>query len=67
VVKFYDKIILLFSGSSWTPDPSIGHLLYSMRGVGPKMIVDEQGVGSNMDEAEEDYEFLVHLLRRCAN
>ena len=35
-----------------------------MRGVGPKMIVDENGVGNNMDEAEEDYEFLTHLLRR---
>ena len=52
------------SGSSWTPDPSIGHLLYTMRSVGPKMILDDQGVGTNMDEAEEDYEFLTHLLRR---
>ena len=52
------------TGSSWTPDPSIGHLLYTMRSVGPKMILDDQGVGTNMDEAEEDYEFLTHLLRR---
>merc|ERR1719412_1857185 len=43
--------------------PSIGHLLYTMRGVGPKMILDDQGAGTNGDEAEEDYEFLEHLLR----
>ena len=35
-----------------------------MRGVGPKIAVDDQGVAANMDEAEEDYDFLVHLLRR---
>ena len=56
--------ILFLLGSSWTPDPSVGHLLYTMRGVGPKIAVDDQGVAANMDEAEEDYDFLVHLLRR---
>ena len=34
-----------------------------MRSVGPKMILDDQGVGTNMDEAEEDYEFLEQLLQ----
>ena len=38
-----------------------------MRSVGPKVVVDDQGVGTNVDEAEEDYEFLVHLLRRWIN
>ena len=35
-----------------------------MRGVGPKIVVDDHGAGTNGDEAEEDYEFLEHLLRR---
>ena len=53
-----------YLGSSWTPDPSIGHLLYTMRGVGPKIVIDDHGAGTNGDEAEEDYEFLEHLLKR---
>ena len=60
IIFQYDLLL----GSSWTPDPSVGHLLYTMRGVGPKIAVDDQGVAANMDEAEEDYDFLVHLLRR---
>ena len=35
-----------------------------MRGVGPKIVIDDHGAGTNGDEAEEDYEFLEHLLRR---
>ena len=50
--------------SGWTPDPSVGHLLNIMRGVGPKIPIDFTGQNDvAADEAEEDYEFLVHLLK----
>ena len=29
--------------TSWTPDPSLGHLLYAMRKVGPKIPSDDPG------------------------
>ena len=28
----------------WTPDPSLGHLLYAMRKVGPKIPIDDPDV-----------------------
>jgi hypothetical protein len=48
--------------TAWTPDPSVGHLLYTMRHVGPKVPPD---VDADYDEteAEEDYEFLEQLLQ----
>ena len=50
----------------FTPDPSVGHLLYSMRKVGPKGAVEAPGGNGEADiddEAEEDYEFLEQLLQ----
>lgn len=46
----------------FTPDPSVGHLLYSMRKVGPKG-PPEADPEADIDEAEEDYEFLEQLLQ----
>ena len=46
----------------FTPDPSVGHLLYSMRKVGPKGPPDADPE-ADTDEAEEDYEFLEQLLQ----
>jgi len=49
----------------FTPDPSVGHLLYTMRKVGPKVPpeVVEAAEDIDQDEAEEDYEFLEQLLQ----
>ena len=32
------------SEAPWTPDPSLGHLLYAMRKVGPKIPADDPDV-----------------------
>lgn len=46
----------------WTPDPALGHLLYSMRHVGPKL-PPENDPDYDEAEAEEDYEMLEQLLQ----
>lgn len=51
-----------YATPSWTPDPSVGHLLYTMRHVGPKVPPDAD-VDYDEAEAEEDYEFLEQLLQ----
>ena len=50
----------------WTPDPALGHLLYTMRHVGPKIPPGPESdpdYEDNVAEAEEDYEFLEQLLQ----
>ena len=52
----------------FTPDPSVGHLLYSMRKVGPKgppeaAASNNEATAEAEEEAEEDYEFLEQLLQ----
>ena len=50
----------------WTPDPALGHLLYTMRHVGPKIPPGPEtdpDYEDNVAEAEEDYEFLEQLLQ----
>lgn len=50
--------------TSWTPDPSVGHLLYTMRKIGPKAPPEpSDAVDIDEAEAEEDYEFLEQLLQ----
>ena len=46
----------------WTPDPALGHLLYTMRHVGPKA-PPENDPDYDETEAEEDFEFLEQLLQ----
>lgn len=42
----------------------MGHLLHTMRAAGPKIPIDYSGNNEvAADEAEEDYEFLIHLLQ----
>ncbi len=48
----------------WTPDPSVGHLLYTMRKIGPKPPPEpSDAIDIDEAEAEEDYEFLEQLLQ----
>ena len=48
---------------SWTPDPAIGHLLNSMRKVGPKADPVGGGFGASELDPEEEFEFLEQLLQ----
>jgi hypothetical protein len=37
----YDSLERAKALTPWTPDPSLGHLLYAMRKVGPKIPTDD--------------------------
>ena len=54
-------------GSTWTPDPVVGHLLHTMRRVGPKKggVGAENGEGGMVDamDPEEEYEEIEALLQ----
>ena len=54
----------VYATSIFTPDPSVGHLLYTMRKIGPKPPIEpSEAIDLDEAEAEEDYEFLEQLLQ----